>query len=204
MLYFTSDHHFGHANIIRYCNRPFADVDEMNRALVDNWNDTVSASDEVWVLGDVAMGQRQETLKLVRELHGRKFLLPGNHDNCWHGHKNGEQHLALYYECGFEHIFGGDTTVELAGEEVLVSHFPYRNDGPNDEQFAKFRPIDRGGWLLHGHVHNNWRQWGRMINTSVEAWDYRPVSAETIEGLILAISYAALSDSHIAAIRIEA
>lgn len=186
MLYFTSDHHFGHANIIRYCNRPFGDVEEMNRGLVDNWNETVAPSDEVWVLGDVAMGQREETLKLVRGLHGRKLLLPGNHDKCWHGHKGGERHLALYYECGFEHIFEGDTTLELAGEEVLVSHFPYRNGGPNDESFAKFRPADRGSWLLHGHVHDSWRQWGRMINTSVEAWDYRPVSAETIEGLIIA------------------
>ena len=156
----------------------------MNRGLVDNWNDTVGASDEVWVLGDVAMGQREETLRLVRGLHGRKLLLPGNHDKCWRGHKSWDLHMALYYECGFEHIFGGDTTLELAGEEVLLSHFPYRNDGPNDESFAKFRPADRGGWLLHGHVHDSWRQWGRMINTSVEAWDYRPVSAETIEGLI--------------------
>lgn len=186
MLYFTSDHHFGHANIIRYCNRPFGDVEEMNRGLVDNWNDTVAPSDEVWVLGDVAMGQREETLKLVRGLHGRKLLLPGNHDKCWRGHKSWDLHMALYYECGFEHIFKGDTTLELAGEEVLVSHFPYRNDGPNDESFAKFRPADRGGWLLHGHVHDSWRQWGRMINTSVEAWDYHPVSAETIEGLIRA------------------
>ena len=186
MLYFTSDHHFGHANIIGYCNRPFGDVEAMNRGLVDNWNDAVAPSDEVWVLGDVAMGQREETLKLVRELHGRKLLLPGNHDKCWRGHKSWDLHMALYYECGFEHIFGGDTTLELAGEEVLVSHFPYRNDGPNDESFAEFRPADRGGWLLHGHVHDSWRQWGRMINTSVEAWDYRPVSAETIEGLIRA------------------
>ncbi|WP_258934193.1 hypothetical protein [Nesterenkonia pannonica] len=49
--FFTSDHHFGHANIIRYCDRPFADVAEMDEAMIDRWNETVSPDDEVWVLG---------------------------------------------------------------------------------------------------------------------------------------------------------
>ena len=187
MLFFTSDHHFGHANIIKYCNRPYRDVQEMNRALVDNWNDIVEPSDEVWVLGDIAMGNRYETLSYVKELHGYKVLVPGNHDKCWFGHKNFEAHLLDYYDCGFNRIFKSDTTMKLAGEKVLISHFPYLNDdefGQEGQRYAKYRPANNGGWLLHGHVHDKWRQLNRMINVSVEVWDYFPASAEEIEELI--------------------
>ena len=60
--WFSADLHFGHANIIRYCDRPFADVDEMNWRLVRRWNATVAPTDEVWVLGDVAMGRLDDSL----------------------------------------------------------------------------------------------------------------------------------------------
>ena len=71
-LYLTSDTHFGHRNIIGYCNRPYTDVDEMEGALVERWNDTVRPTDEIWHLGDVAMGKLEQTLQIVRRLHGRK------------------------------------------------------------------------------------------------------------------------------------
>ena len=72
------NHHFGHANIIRYCARPFADA--MNRAMVDRWNNVVADSDEVWVLGDLVMGQLTVNLSAhVWCLKGRKILVPGTH-----------------------------------------------------------------------------------------------------------------------------
>ena len=184
MLFFTADHHFGHANIIKYCDRPFSDVDEMNLALVERHNDVVGPDDEVWVLGDVAMGNRAETLRYVGRLHGRKILIPGNHDTCWRGHRKAARNRSLYLECGFERIVDEETTLELAGQPVMLSHFPYRNDGPADEAYARFRPDDRGDWLLHGHVHETWRQLGRMINVGVDVWDFRPVPADTIEAMI--------------------
>ena len=61
--WWTSDHHFGHANIIRYCARPFTDADAMNRAMVDRWNDVVDDGDEVWMLGDLVMGQLTVNLR---------------------------------------------------------------------------------------------------------------------------------------------
>ena len=81
--YFTADQHFGHDNIIRYCDRPYHSVGEMNAALVANWNALVGPADTVHVLGDVAMGRREESLPLVGSLAGRKILYPGNHDRCW-------------------------------------------------------------------------------------------------------------------------
>ena len=66
--WFTADLHFGHANIIRYCDRPWPDVDAMDRGLINRWNATVADDDEVWVLGDVAMGRIDDSLRLIGEL----------------------------------------------------------------------------------------------------------------------------------------
>jgi calcineurin-like phosphoesterase family protein len=95
--FFTADLHLGHRNIIEYCSRPFPDVDEMNAALVDRWNETVGDEDEVIVLGDVAMGRISETLPLVGRLRGRKVLLAGNHDRCWQGHRQGVEAATVRY-----------------------------------------------------------------------------------------------------------
>ena len=59
-IYFIADTHFNHKNILEYCNRPFADVEEMNKILVNNWNDTVKHDDVVYMLGDFCMGNKQE------------------------------------------------------------------------------------------------------------------------------------------------
>ena len=112
--FWTSDLHFGHANIIRYCNRPFGDVDEMNRSLIQRWNDVVGNDDEVWVLGDVAMGRIGDTLGLIRQLHGTKILLAGNHDRCWapSGVVNTKWNEA-YRDAGFAEILQGIIDVTI-------------------------------------------------------------------------------------------
>ena len=68
--FFTSDLHLDHTNVIAYCDRPFADVGQMNAALVAAWNTVVMADDEVWVLGDLAMGRVEETLAVAKQLVG--------------------------------------------------------------------------------------------------------------------------------------
>ncbi|MHB8287785.1 MAG: hypothetical protein ACYDEY_00830 [Acidimicrobiales bacterium] len=78
--YFTADLHLGHQNIIKYCGRPFHSVGEMNAVLVANWNAVVSPHDTVHILGDVAMGRREESMPLIGQLAGHKILYPGNHD----------------------------------------------------------------------------------------------------------------------------
>jgi calcineurin-like phosphoesterase family protein len=84
-IFFTSDLHFGHANIIQYCNRPFNSVEHMNGVLMSNWNSVVTEDDKVIVLGDFAMGKISETLPVAERLNGMKFLVPGNHDRCFGG-----------------------------------------------------------------------------------------------------------------------
>jgi calcineurin-like phosphoesterase family protein len=185
--FFTADLHLGHRNIIRYCDRPFADVDEMNRALIDGWNDAVGDDDEVLLLGDFALGQIAQTLPLADRLRGRKVLLAGNHDRCWTGHgPAARKWTQQYLDAGFDEIWQGTVPLDLGGTEVLVSHFPYEGDSQDLDRHLSHRPEDNGGWLLHGHVHDEWKVRGRMINVGVDVWDYRPLSEDALAELIAA------------------
>ncbi|MDA8379916.1 MAG: hypothetical protein M0020_03665 [Actinomycetota bacterium] len=128
--YFTADQHFGHQNIIGYCGRPFHSVGEMNAVLVANWNAVVGPHDTVHVLGDVAMGRREESMPLIGRLTGHKILYPGNHDRCWYGH--GERALRLeqeYLDAGFDEIRQGPLVMTVGNRDVLVCHLAYQQSG---------------------------------------------------------------------------
>ena len=184
--WFTADLHLGHTNIIRYCHRPFSDAAEMDRALVDRWNETVAPGDEVWVLGDFALGTIAHTLPLAHELHGRKVLLAGNHDRCFPGLRKAEEWEARYLEAGFAEVRNGQAELTVGGTDVVACHFPYVGDSHDHDRYLAQRPVDDGRWLLHGHVHDTWLQHDRMINVGVDAWDLRPVGEDVIAALIAA------------------
>jgi len=176
-VYFTADQHLGHENIIKYCSRPFSSVGHMNAALVGNWNAVVRPDDTVHVLGDIVMGRREETIPLIGQLAGHKILYPGNHDRCWYGH--GERALRLeeqYIDAGFEGIRQGPVTMTVGSREVVLCHLPYRGDSQEKDRYRAFRPVDEGMWLIHGHIHEKWRQRGRMINVGVDVWEFTPMS----------------------------
>jgi calcineurin-like phosphoesterase family protein len=83
MIYFTSDLHLGHANIIKLCNRPFSSLEEMNETLIANWNARVTNGDEVYVLGDLMFRVIDSPEKYLTRLRGKKHLILGNHDASW-------------------------------------------------------------------------------------------------------------------------
>ena len=184
MIWFTADHHFGHANIIEFCGRPFHGVNDMNEALIAAWNSVVAHDDDVLHLGDVCLGRRSESLEFIRRLNGRIELHPGNHDPCWKGHRKGTQQRDAYLRAGFAAVVDAPEPVVIAGCHVIFSHFPYRNENAEHDRYRDHRPVDRGAWLLHGHVHEAWRQRGRQINVGVDAWAGRPVSWREIAELI--------------------
>ena len=80
-IYVTSDTHFNHKNIIEYCNRPYSSVEEMNKAIIDNWNSVVKDEDTVYVLGDFCLGGKEAIKELCSQLKGHKILIKGNHDH---------------------------------------------------------------------------------------------------------------------------
>ena len=89
--FFTADLHLGHTNVIKYCNRPFQTVEEMNEKLIENWNERISDKDEIYVIGDFAFMGTKQTEEVLKRLKGRKYLLRGNHD------KNLNETMALKY-----------------------------------------------------------------------------------------------------------
>lgn len=136
MIYFTSDLHFYHEKVINFANRPFDNADEMNRVLIDNWNRTVSAKDEVYILGDVTMKGPEYATEVLSQLRGKKYLIKGNHDT-----------------------FADKKTFDRTIFEWVKDYheFSYQNT-----RFVLFHyPIEewsgyfRGAVHLHGHQHNH-------------------------------------------------
>lgn len=181
--WFTADLHFGHANIIEYENRGFASVDEMNRSIIDKWNGTVGEDDTVIIVGDFAMGKLRDTVPLANDLNGRLCLVPGNHDKCWAGrHKMSR---SMYVDAGFM-ILPEEHSLLMSGVSVKLCHFPYAGESNRHflDRYEDHRPVDKGDWLVHGHVHGAWRQKGRQINVGIDAWGGKLVSGKEITDTI--------------------
>ena len=92
-VFFTSDTHFNHTNIIRFCSRPFKDVEHMNETLIANWNRVVGPDNIVFHLGDFCLGGSAEWTKILKRLNGKIYLIAGNHDM-----KNLRQNYTKYFE----------------------------------------------------------------------------------------------------------
>lgn len=87
-IFFTSDLHFGHENVIRFDNRPFATVEEMDAELIHRWNAKVGKEDTVYVLGDMIWKTRNDDAPaIIRSLNGQIMLIKGNHDRFLHNNK---------------------------------------------------------------------------------------------------------------------
>lgn len=179
--FFTSDLHFGHQNIIPYCNRPWNSAEAMNQGLVDRWNDVVTAKDAVFVLGDLCWGAPSKYVDWLKQLRGYKYLIPGNHDTVWPGHKKRSGGKALM-EAGF--VVLPERCLRSFGSGNLpawLCHFPHTVAFNGDKRFKEhFPPKDH--WLIHGHVHTTWQVDvpNRQFNVGVDVWDWYPVHEDTI------------------------
>lgn len=187
----TSDLHIGHVNMRTW--RGMLDthtMDENNDEIIDRFNDRVRPNDTVGIWGDAVMGKMDDTLPLVKRLHGRKILLPGNHDRPWLGNRKRitETHNwpDRYAEVGFEFILPGVYTIDGIPGEVKCDHFPYSGDHTAEERYPEWRPDDEGHWLIHGHVHDLWKQNGKQINVGADAWGGFPTNPDEIAALMAA------------------
>ena len=177
MRYFTSDTHYGHANIIGFCDRPHVDVHHMNVDLVNRAAAMLGPDNELWHLGDVALGYLDSSLTNLARIPAAVTLVAGNHDRCHpYNGKRGERFVEVYRErCQLRDLILANTRLTLAnGVEIQVSHFPFAETEAvatsRPDKFARWRPVDDGAWLLCGHIHEKWRQRGRAINVGVDAW----------------------------------
>lgn len=184
MRWFTSDTHFGHKNIIKFEaeNRPFADTDHMDEALIANWNAVVAPGDLVFHLGDAIMGDFEAGIRKMQRLNGFKILVPGNHDKVFSGEKASRQErFRPAYASVFDTI--ADEQIELTlddGTVVDICHFPYEGDHTMTDRYEAQRPANRGRPLLHGHVHGLWRFNGPQFNVGVDVNGLTPVSEDEV------------------------
>lgn len=164
----------------------------MNESLIERHNALVAPDDQVWVLGDVAMGPIAESLACCARMNGRKILVCGNHDRPAMVPDGKVQRWLERYrdEGGFDKVITLEQhrylEIQLADQWVAISHYPHSGesfDGRPD-RYTDRRPLDTGGWLLHGHVHEQWRVNGRQINVGVDVWDFRPVADDQVAELI--------------------
>lgn len=197
MRYFTSDTHYGHRNIISFCGRPYAGAGHMNADLVNRAARLAGPGDELWHLGDVALGHLDSTLTHLARIPADVTLVCGNHDRCHpSGGARGQRFEQVHRDrCRLSALVLTNTALELSsGVTASVSHFPYADPALGGQEnrhghiiadrFARWRPAGDGAWLLCGHVHGSWRQRGRMINVGVDAWGGSPVSEAAIAALI--------------------
>ncbi len=206
-IWFTSDHHFFHNNIIKLCDRPFKNLDEMHEALIRNWNAKVKHNEIVYLLGDFLFGGMSRLRRIAPRLNGKIILVKGNHD---------KNPACNYIECGFhdvvENVRMHLTAQGMDGKKIMIylSHFPYHpmlqyykkinKDGTskvqvidesgeanheNDRRYLYKRIVDDGNtWLIHGHVHSAWKTLGRQINVGVDVWGMGPVSHQQLLEII--------------------
>lgn len=147
--FYIADLHFGHHNIIRYDNRPFKTTEEMDDALIKNWNKAVSNEDCVWILGDISWYDDDKTVQIFKRLNGTKILIKGNHDNIKRNSELAKCFTSIqdYAEFYFD-----------KKNKVVMSHYP----------ILFWNGQFRDSIHLYGHVHNS-HQWNMCENWIDEA-----------------------------------
>jgi calcineurin-like phosphoesterase family protein len=163
MKYFTSDTHFNHVNCIKFDNRPFENIEDMNESIIKNWNKVVSPEDEVYHLGDVAFGRGDECLNILNSLNGKIYLVKGNHEKtALNGAFNRFEWVKDYYELKYEgHLF-------------ILCHYP----------FASWRNSHYNKSInLHGHCHGNQGDRPVLLNqldVGTCCHNYAPISIKQV------------------------
>lgn len=175
-VFFTSDLHFRHGNIIKYCNRPFETVQEQTEKLIENWNKTVPDTAIVFILGDFAFASKNQQKTILQKLTGKKYLVLGNHDQ-----NIPEEEFEGIYDLVEVSIKVGENW-----ETFILSHRP----------LLCWEGSDKGVYMLSGHIHSsNIRKEGCQ-NGDIELWetmagrlcwdvgvdnnDYKPISVEEV------------------------
>ena len=163
-VFLIGDCHFGHKNIIKYCNRPFKDVDDMTEKLIKLWNNVVGNNDIVYVVSDFALCGKNKIIEIGQRLNGRKRLIMGNHDQA---------SIDTYKQAGFEFIYNHPIVLD---EFFVVSHEPMVGFSPNIP-FAN----------IFAHVHDNPAYTdcsSHSFCVSAERIAYVPIEFETIKELM--------------------
>ncbi len=160
-MFFIGDTHFGHANIIKYCKRPFSSAQEMDEMLIKYWNETVEPSDTVYHVGDFAFDRHPE--KYLSRLNGTKHLIKGNHDKQPNT-KQGWASINDYRE------------IRVEGQIIILFHYACR----------VWDKSHKGSWMLYGHSHGTLSDDINSLSIDVGAdnHNYRPISFNEVKRIM--------------------
>ena len=176
-IFFTADTHFGHSNIIKHSNRPFANIQEHDRELIRCWNEKVTQNDTVYHLGDFSYRTSMSyTANIIKQLNGNIVLIKGNHDHL--AQKISDTGLfpvdkfklvSSYYELGeFKYIDAENNS--QTGPSFALCHYPMRS----------WNQKHRGAIHLFGHCHGTISDYCRSTDIGVDCWDYAPVPLDLV------------------------
>ena len=168
MIFFTSDLHFGHGNMIRSGQRSFKTVEEMDRVCIQNWNCRVGPDDDIYILGDFSMRGPHYALEILKQLNGRKYLVRGNHDQ-FVDRASFDQSAFVWIKDYHKLLF--------QGRQIILFHYP----------IEEWDQSHHGSIHLHGHQHNqaqynaeNAKRGFLRYDVGVDANGMAPVSIEKI------------------------
>jgi len=167
MIYFISDLHFNHDKEFVYVPRGFNCIEDMNNAIVTNWNNKVEDTDTVYIVGDVMLGDYTKGIELLKQLKGNIIIVAGNHDT--------DNRIKLYKQCEnvIDVVFAD--RIRYDGCSIFISHFPTLCGNVDESQFQ------RHIFNVFGHTHskdefyleNPW-----MFNAACDANNCTPISID--------------------------
>ena len=161
--YLTADTHFGHATVLRGCERPYSSTDEMDQCLIDNWNKAVHPRDTVWHLGDFALGIDERRISQIwHSLNGTKKLVIGNHDTDNKGDLLPSLKRLPWAEV--THL----AEIKHDGQRIQLGHYAG----------LTWNAEHHGAYQAYGHSHGRLLGLPGSVDVGVDAQDYRPISVE--------------------------
>ncbi|KAA3633816.1 MAG: phosphoesterase [Bacteroidetes bacterium] len=171
-MFFTSDQHFGHKNIIKYSGRPFQSVDEMNEVLIQRWNEKIGPDDKVYHLGDFAFTtSEKETREILDRLNGKIYLVKGNHDKLAVACRDRFEWVKDYYELTVK-----DDSFKRGKQLVVLFHYAIR----------EWKAKHRGSYQLYGHSHGTLPDDPNALafDIGVDCHDFYPLSWEDVKKIM--------------------
>jgi len=157
MIWFTADEHYGHTNIIKYCNRPFSSIEEMDKTIIDNFNAKVKSGDAVYHLGDFTLKEYERAKEYMHKLNGCHFFIIGSHDK-W---------IVEGGECRGTYL----KEIKENGKVIVLCHYAMR----------VWPKSHYGSWHLYGHSHGKLLSYGLSYDVGVDNNNFFPVSFDEIK-----------------------
>lgn len=167
-IFFTSDHHFGHENIIEHCDRPFESLNEMNEMMIEKWNNKVGKNDLVYHLGDLSLLKADKTLEIIKRLNGRKRYIFGNHDKSWVKNKDCQKCFEVMKDLDY---------IKIGEQKIMLCHYA----------MLIWRSSYRGSYHFYGHSHCNiCHPNKKAFHVGVDTCDFEPLEFSEIDNIIKA------------------